>query len=152
MRLLIAAVGRLRAGPERSLVDEYLRRTPWPVEEREIEVRRRLSGDALTAAEADALVAAVPQGSVVVALDERGETLSSPAFADRLGRWRDQGRPGVAFLIGGADGHGPAVRDRADLTLSFGPMTWPHLLVRGMLAEQVYRAWSILEGHPYHRA
>ena len=152
MRLVIAAVGRLRSGPERTLVDEYLRRTPWSVDQRDVEVRRRLTGDALMAAEAEALVAALPQGAVAVALDERGRMLESRAFAGQLASWRDQGRPAVAFLIGGADGHGSAVRQRADQTLSFGPMTWPHLLVRVMLAEQIYRAWSILEGHPYHRA
>ena len=149
---MIAAVGRLRAGPERDLVDAYLRRTPWTIDQRDIEVRRRLAGHALMAEEANALVAAIPRGAVAVALDERGRALASQDFADRLGRWRDDGRTGTAFLIGGADGHGPAVRERADLTLSFGPMTWPHLLVRVMLAEQIYRAWSILEGHPYHRA
>ena len=149
---MIAAVGRLRAGPERELVDAYLRRTPWTIDQRDIEIRRRLTGDALMAAEADALVAALPRGAVAVALDERGRTLASQDFAGQIGRWRDEGRSGIAFLIGGADGHGPAVRERADLTLSFGLMTWPHLLVRVMLAEQVYRAWSILEGHPYHRA
>ena len=149
---MIAAVGRLRAGPERELVDAYLRRTPWTIDQRDIEIRRRLTGDALMAAEADALVAALPKGAVAVALDERGRALTSQDLAGQIGRWRDAGRSGIAFLIGGADGHGPAVRERADLTLSFGPMTWPHLLVRVMLAEQIYRAWSILEGHPYHRA
>ena len=152
MRITIAAVGRLRAGPERSLIGTYLHRTPWPVDQRDIEIRRRLPGAALKAAEAEALVAAVPTGAVAVALDERGTPVSSQDLAHRLADWRDRGHPGVAFLIGGADGHGSAVRDRADAVLSLGPMTWPHMLVRVMLAEQIYRAWSILEGHPYHRA
>ena len=133
-------------------MDAYLERTPWSVEQRDIDIRRRLSGATLKAAEAEALTGTLPPGGVSVALDERGQALSSRAFADRLADWRDQGRSRVTFLIGGADGHADAVRDRADLILSFGPMTWPHLLVRVMLAEQIYRAWSILEGHPYHRA
>jgi 23S rRNA (pseudouridine1915-N3)-methyltransferase len=91
-------------------------------------------------------------GLVVVALDERGKALASEAFARRIAGWRDGGAQDLAFLIGGADGHAPAVRERADFLLSLGPMTWPHLMVRAMLAEQLYRAQQILAGHPYHRA
>jgi 23S rRNA (pseudouridine1915-N3)-methyltransferase len=87
-----------------------------------------------------------------VALDERGKALPSEAFAAKIGDWRDRGAGDLAFLIGGADGHGDAVRARADFLLAFGPMTWPHMLVRGMLAEQLYRAQQILAGHPYHRS
>lgn len=93
----------------------------------------------------------MPSESVVVALDQRGTALTSPGLAAKLGAWRDSGRREIAFLIGGADGLGPAVLDRAELVLSLGPMTWPHLLVRAMLAEQLYRAVMILQGHPYHR-
>ncbi len=152
MRLWLAAVGRARPGPARDLFDEYAGRLGWPLTLREVEVRRRLPPDELKRQEAGLLLAAVPAGSVVVALDERGKALSSEAFAARLGAWRDQGAGDVAFLIGGADGHGDAVRARADLLLALGPMTWPHMLVRGMLAEQIYRAQQILAGHPYHRA
>ena len=102
--------------------------------------------------EADLLLAAVPNAAMIVALDERGASLSSERFAERLGQWRDQGVGDVAFLIGGADGHGEAVGKRADLMLALGPMTWPHLMVRAMIAEQIYRAQQILAGHPYHRA
>ncbi|MEE8272998.1 MAG: 23S rRNA (pseudouridine(1915)-N(3))-methyltransferase RlmH, partial [Alphaproteobacteria bacterium] len=112
---------------------------------------KRLSGEALTRHEADLLLGAVPSGATVVALDEAGRDLSSGEFAVRLAGWRDGGVRDVAFLIGGADGHGEAVRGRADLTLAFGRATWPHLMVRAMLAEQVYRAQTILDGHPYHR-
>ena len=97
------------------------------------------------------LLGQVPVGAVVVALDETGKTLNSVAFAEKLKVWRDEGVRDVAFLIGGADGLDDAVRNRADLVMSFGAMTWPHLLVRGLLAEQIYRAQCILSGHPYHR-
>lgn len=90
-------------------------------------------------------------GGVTIVLDERGQALSSRALADRLEQWRDRGVPEAQFLIGAADGHDDALRDRADLLFSFGPATWPHLLARAMLAEQLYRATSILANHPYHR-
>ncbi len=156
MRLTICAVGRLRAGPERDLIDDYVARFDrtgrplglGPLSETGIETRK-LSGPG---DEAAALARAVPDGDVLVALDERGRTLSSPQLADRIGRWRDEARPGVAFVIGGADGLSRDMRDRAEMSLSFGPMVWPHMLARVMLAEQLYRAASILAGTPYHRA
>jgi 23S rRNA (pseudouridine1915-N3)-methyltransferase len=152
MRVWLAAVGRSRGGATRDLFDEYAGRLIWPFELREVEVRKRLSPDELKRQEAELLLAAVPAGAVVVALDERGRALPSAAFAAQIGAWRDRGAGDVAFLIGGADGHGEAVRARADLLLAFGPMTWPHMLVRALLAEQLYRAQQILAGHPYHRA
>ena len=155
MRLLIAAVGRLRTGPEAGLVADYLDRAGktgrpiglGPATLAEIDDRR--GGGA--AAEGEALRRAVPDGAVTVILDERGRTLSSPDLAGRIADWRDAGRRDAAFLIGGADGHDPALRDAADLVLSFGPMVWPHRLARVMLAEQLYRATAILAGTPYHR-
>ena len=102
-------------------------------------------------AEADLLARALPAGALVVALDERGRLQSSPEFAADLAGWRDKGRQDLAFIIGGADGIAPDLRDRADAALSFGQMVWPHMLVRVMLAEQLYRAASILSGAPYHR-
>ncbi len=104
------------------------------------------------AAEGAQLARAVPAGAVLCVLDERGEELTSPAFASRMADWRDGGRQDAAFVIGGADGVDPALRARADLVLSFGRMVWPHLLVRVMLAEQLYRATTILAGSPYHRS
>lgn len=156
MRLHVCAVGRLRSGPERTLVDDYTARLDragrplglGPLTEHEVEDRK---GGGM-AAEADLLTRAAPPGAIVVALDERGQLLSSPDLARHLTRWRDAGRADAAFVIGGADGLAPALRDRADLALSFGPMVWPHLLVRVMLAEQLYRAVTILSGSPYHRA
>jgi 23S rRNA (pseudouridine1915-N3)-methyltransferase len=155
MRLHLCAVGRLRAGPERSLVDDYLTRADrtgralglGPVTEHEVEDKR---GGGM-AAEAELLARAVPSGAVLVVLDERGKTLSSPEFAGQLAQWRDTGRQDAAFVIGGADGIDPAFRARADLAISFGRMVWPHMLIRVMLAEQIYRATTILSGSPYHR-
>ena len=101
--------------------------------------------------EAELILEALPPAATLVVLDERGAAWSSREFADRLAAWRDRGIPDLAFAIGGAEGLGAAVLDRATATLSLGPMTWPHLLVRGMLLEQLYRAQQILAGHPYHR-
>lgn len=151
MKLWLAAVGRARGGPARDLFDEYAGRLTSPFTLREVEVKKRLSSDELKRQEADLLLAAVPAGATIVALDERGRALDSPAFAHKIGQWRDSGVADLAFLIGGADGHGEAVRQRADFLMAFGPMTWPHMLVRGMLTEQLYRAQQILAGHPYHR-
>ena len=151
MEIVVAAVGRARAGPESDLFAHYACRLKWPFSLREVEEKRPLPVPDRVSREAALLLALVPAGAVVVVLDERGGALSSAAFAARLGGWHDQGVPAVAFLIGGADGHDGAVRARADLLLAFGSMTWPHLLARAMLVEQIYRAQSILEGHPYHR-
>ncbi|SLN36304.1 Ribosomal RNA large subunit methyltransferase H [Pseudoruegeria aquimaris] len=155
MRAHICAVGRLRAGPERDLIDDYLTRFDrtgrslglGPATLHEVEDRK---GGGM-AAEAPLLERAVPKGALVCVLDERGRLMSSPEFARQLGQWRDMGRGDVAFLIGGADGLAPELRDRADFKLSFGKMVWPHMLARVMLAEQLYRAASILAGSPYHR-
>ena len=155
MRLHVCAVGRLRTGPERMLTDDYMQRFNrsarplglGPLTEHEVEDRK---GGGMSA-EADLLARVLPAGAVIVALDERGQTLSSPELAQRIADWRDAGRQDLAFVIGGADGIAPALRDRADLALSFGRLVWPHMLVRVMLAEQIYRAATILSGSPYHR-
>ncbi len=155
MRLHICAVGRLRAGPERALVDDYLMRfersgralSLGPATEHEVEDRK---GGGMSA-EAALLAKAIPSGAAVIAMDERGREMTSPDFADLLARFRDAGRQDAALLIGGADGLAPDLRGGADAVLSFGPMVWPHMLVRVMIAEQLYRAASILAGAPYHR-
>ena len=149
MRLVVAAVGRGRDDPAQKLFEDYSRRLPWPIELRE--VRAGGGGEAGREREAAALLKGMPAGAYVVALDGSGKALTSEAFAARVGRIRDDGVAVVAFLIGGADGHGASVLTRADTVLSLGPMTWPHLLVRAMLAEQLWRSASILSGHPYHR-
>jgi len=153
MRILVLSAGRWKKSAPKALYEEYRARLDWPVELREIEERRALPPARLKARETELLLAALPadRGRVaVVALDARGKALGSEEFARRLGRWRDEGRS-IAFLIGGADGLGPEALAAADLVLSLGALTWPHLLVRGMLLEQLYRAQQILAGHPYHR-
>lgn len=162
MRIVVAAVGRSRAGkdgaPEQTLFDDYARRlvargpAAMTLELREVEERRKLPTDARRAAEADLLLAQIPKGAARVALDGRGKTLSSEDLAKRLRGWSDDGVGDLAFVIGGADGLDRRLIEGAALVLSLGAMTWPHLLVRAMLAEQIYRAQSILLGHPYHRA
>ena len=154
MRVTICAVGRLRSGPEKLLIDDYLTRFDrtgralglGPATVTEVEDKK---GGGM-ASEAVLLSRASPGGALLCVLDERGDQIGSPAFAARLAGWRDAGRQ-VAFVIGGADGIDPGLRDRADHAISFGAMVWPHLLVRVMLAEQLYRAATILAGSPYHR-
>lgn len=154
MRVVIAAVGRLRTGPEAALFSDYQGRFDrlgrglglGPLEIVEIDERKARG----KAAERAALSRALPDGPVC-ALDERGRALTSDAFAATLARWRDAGHGAAGFVIGGADGLDPALCDRADLVMSLGAMVWPHLLVRVMLTEQLYRAASILAGLPYHR-
>lgn len=156
MRVHIVAVGRLRAGSERDLIDDYLTRFDrtgralalGPANVIEVEDKK----NAGMGAEAVLLEKAIPNGALVCIMDERGKVMTSPSFADQLGGWRDQGRLDVAFVIGGADGLDPTFRAKADAALSFGKMVWPHMLVRVMLSEQLYRAASILSGSPYHRA
>ena len=155
MHISIIAVGKWKAGPERDLYDEYVRRLSWRVTLKEVEEHRKVPPAQLMAREGELLLAALPKASpglFVVALDQRGKGLSSEELANQLRQWRDRGIDEVAFLIGGAEGLSVAVRQRAGFVLSFGAMTWPHLLVRTLLVEQLYRAQSIQAGHPYHRA
>ena len=152
MRITIAAAGRLKAGPERDLYERYARLVRWDLSVREIEEKQALPAPQRRAREAERLLACCPDGAVVVALDERGRQLDSATLAKRIGQWRDDGIADLVFIIGGADGLDEPVRKRADLVLSFGAVTWPHLLIRGLLAEQLYRAQQILAGHPYHRS
>jgi 23S rRNA (pseudouridine1915-N3)-methyltransferase len=151
MRIVIAAVGRMRAGAMHDLYDEYVRRLKWAVTLREVEVRGKLAPAAMRTREGELLQAEIPERARLVALDGGGKALSSEELAASLGGWRDGGTETLAFAIGGAEGLDPALLKRAQMTLSLGKMTWPHMLVRVMLAEQLYRAQSILQGHPYHR-
>ncbi len=161
MRITIVAVGRAKPGPARALYEFYAQRLSerapgphalGPLTLKEVEERRPLPPDKRRAAEGELLLAGLPNRAPVVALDEGGKTLTSTGFAERLGRWRDDGVGDLGFVIGGDQGLSEAVKARAILVLSLGPMTWPHLLVRGLLAEQLYRAGTLLAGHPYHRA
>jgi 23S rRNA (pseudouridine1915-N3)-methyltransferase len=152
LRLTLACIGRAGRGPERDLYDHYAGRIRWPLTLRELEEKKKLPPAEMVRREGELLLGAVPDKAVLVALDRRGKVLDSEIFSQRLARWRDDGVPDIAFLIGGADGHGEPLLQRANLVLSFGAMTWPHLLARAMLAEQIYRAQQLLAGHPYHRA
>ena len=160
MRLLIAAVGKLKQGPERDLFAHYLARAEAlgrnlslsPLASLEFSESRAASAGARVAAEAKVLLAKVPPSHTLICLDPVGKMQSSEAFAQSLAKIRDGGAAGLVFLIGGADGLGQAARDKANLVLSLGPMTLPHGLARIVLAEQLYRAMTILAGHPYHRA
>lgn len=155
MRVHICAIGRLRAGPELDLIRDYAARFDrtgralglGPLTLTEVDDRK---GGGM-AAEAALLRRALPQGALVCCLDERGAQMTSPAFADWMASVRDQGRGDLAFVIGGADGIDESLRTEADQAISFGRMVWPHMLVRAMLTEQLYRAASILAGAPYHR-
>ena len=138
MLLHIIARGKIGRGPEAELVERYLKRIAWPCRVTELP-------------ESGGRMPPPAESAVTIVLDETGEQMGSLAFAGKLGAWRDQGRREARFLIGGADGFGDAERARADLLLAFGKATWPHLLARAMLAEQLWRATSILANHPYHR-
>ncbi len=154
MRILLLAVGKAKAGPARALFEDYARRLRPSLELIEVEERRPLAAAEMKRREAELLRAALARRAskpLAVALDERGRNLDTAAFARQLARWRDGGMAEVAFLIGGADGLDPDLAKGADLQLALGPMTWPHLLVRVLIAEQLYRAQQIQAGHPYHR-
>jgi len=155
VKLSLIVVGRLRKGPESEMIDDYLKRFDrigrsmglGPVSV--VEVEDKKGGG--KAGEANLLKKALPEGAVLVVMDERGRLLKSPEFAQKLAGWRDQGQRDLVFMIGGADGLAPELVAEADFSLSFGKMVWPHMLARVMLSEQLYRAASILSGAPYHR-
>ncbi len=158
MRLIIAAVGRLKRGPETELSERYRKRAAQTgrnlglrdVEIVEIRESRATDAGKRMLEELIALANVIPSDAAVVLLDARGETLDSPSLAGQIAKWRGNDRPAAVFLIGGADGLSPSLREKAELRLSFGAATWPHQLVRVMLLEQLYRATTILTGHPYH--
>ncbi len=160
MRLAVAAIGRVKTGPDRELAERYRERAAKTgrtlgfksVDVIELTESRAQRASDRMAEEAMALAKTLSGNTVCVALDSSGTAATSEAFAAQLGKWRDAGREATVFVIGGADGLAPDIRNRADLTLSFGKATWPHQLVRIMLLEQLYRAVTILSGHPYHRA
>lgn len=160
MRIGIVAVGRLKAGPEKDLVSRYLDRfaKAGPASgldfSRVTELVESRASNAATRKreEAAQIEKALPDNALVVALDERGKSWNSEEFAAFVGDHKDRGRRDMVLIIGGADGLDPDLRDRADLTLNLGKMTWPHQVVRILLAEQLYRAVTILSGHPYHRS
>jgi len=159
MRIVVAAIGRLK-GAETELAERYRKRAAqtgrqlgWRDVEM-IEIRESRADDAhkRMVEESIALANVIPQGAAVVLLDARGDNLDSAAFANQLAQWRAADRPATVFVIGGADGLAPSLKDKASMRLAFGAATWPHQMVRAMLLEQIYRAATILTGHPYHRA
>lgn len=152
MRLLIAAVGRLKKKtPEDVLIEGYVSKTRLSIEIKEVEEKKSLPPEQLKKAESELLLHQVPVGAKIVALDETGVLMTSREFAGRLKTWMDEGVPCVAFLIGGANGHDDILKNKADLKVSFGRMTLPHMLARVVLVEQLYRAKTIIDNHPYHR-
>jgi 23S rRNA (pseudouridine1915-N3)-methyltransferase len=159
MRIVIAAVGRLRQGPETELSGRYAKRaaqTGRALGLRDldiVEIRESRAADPgkRMLEESIALANIIPPGAATVLLDSRGDNLDSAALAGLIAQWRRNDRPAAVFIIGGPDGLSPSLHEKADLTLAFGAATWPHQLVRAMLLEQLYRAATILTGHPYHR-
>jgi 23S rRNA (pseudouridine1915-N3)-methyltransferase len=160
MRIVVAAIGRLKEGPETELSERYRKRAEQTgrqlglrdIEIIEIRESRAEDANKRMLEESIALANVIPQDAAVVLLDSRGENLDSASFATQIAKYRANNRPAVVFLIGGPDGLAASLHDKAELLLSFGIATWPHQLVRGMLLEQLYRATTILTGHPYHRA
>jgi len=159
MRVILLAVGRMKKGPETELVARYLKRAEQAgrqiglrgVEVIEIKESRASDAGKRMIEESIALANLIPDGAVAIMLDETGESFTSAAFADHVRKWRDAGVPAAVFIIGGPDGLAQSLRDKAKLKLAFGAATWPHQMVRIMLLEQIYRAVTILSGHPYHR-
>ena len=159
MRIVVVAVGRLKQGSERELAERYRKRAAdagrsagiTGVDIIEIKESRAADPSRRMLEESIAIANVLPERAVVVLLDQRGESMSSSSFAGRLSGWRAEKRSSVAFVIGGHDGLAPALREKADIALAFGSATWPHQLLRIMLLEQIYRAVTILMGHPYHR-
>jgi 23S rRNA (pseudouridine1915-N3)-methyltransferase len=159
MRIIVAAIGRLKQGPERELAERYHKRAADAGRKAGlaafdiVEIKESRAGDTARRKleESIAIANVIPERAVTVVLDERGENISSDAFAARLQAWRSQNTPAVVFIVGGADGLTPSLRERASLAIAFGTATWPHQLARIMLLEQLYRGVMILAGHPYHR-
>lgn len=152
IRIQIIGIGKTKSGPEQELFSQYQKRLVWPVTLVELELKKSIEDrNKRLAAEAELLTAQCPSHAVRIVLDERGDNPSSVEFSQWFQQFADQGRRDVAFFIGGPDGHDAKLRQSADKCMSFGKMTWPHLMVRVLLIEQIYRAQTILSGHPYHR-
>jgi len=151
MRITLAVIGRVRTSPESELIARYRKQLSWQLDIKEFEAKKGLTGQARIQAEADWLLQTTESCHKKRALDERGQALSSIAFAQHIEAWQNDGCSHLGIIIGGADGLAPEVRQHAALILSFGKLTWPHMLARAMLCEQLYRAQSILRNHPYHR-
>ena len=145
MKVTIAAIGKCKKNsPEKALIEEYIKRSSWNVVIKEADNSNQEE-------EAKFLQSVIPNGAKVIVLDERGENMKSTELAAKIEKWQINGSSELCFLIGGADGHLQSTRDKADLLLSFGKLTLPHILMRAVLSEQIYRIQTIIAGHPYHR-
>ena len=151
MNLTIIAVGRMKKGPERSLWDVYAKRLRWPLKLIEVEAKNSFGVEETKRKEADLLLSRAPKASVVVALDQNGLAVSSVDFSKKIGKWQDNGINNLTLVVGGSDGLDKGVLDKAQLSISLGRMTWPHMMARVMLLEQLYRTQCILNKHPYHK-
>ncbi|MFT6331775.1 MAG: 23S rRNA (pseudouridine1915-N3)-methyltransferase [Lentimonas sp.] len=152
MKITIISIGKFsKNDPNLELFSKYQKRLPWKVELKELEVKGNLKGEVLKAKEAETLLNAVPNGAKIIALDEKGEEFSSVKFSQKLEKFGNCGDSNLAFIIGGADGLSADLKKKASLLISFSKMTFPHMMVRSFLIEQIYRAYSIINNHPYHR-
>ncbi len=152
MKIKIAAIGKEKSSsPTSQLYNSYIKRIPWKIEFKEFEEKKPLQEAQLIEKEGALLLDVVADSDIVIVLDENGKNLSSKELAGQISKWQSDGNSSFVFLIGGACGHGDKVKKRANLLLSMGKLTWPHMLVRAMLAEQIYRVYTLLTGHPYHR-
>lgn len=150
MKLSIRAIGRLKNSPEKALLEKYKRRMVWPCQIIELEASQKKPRNRVKLLESSLLAKGLQQQDIIIGLDERGKNFSSVAFATKIGQFNDSGQ-NVTFLIGGVYGLEEDLITQCDLIMSFGKMTWPHMLVRVLLLEQLYRAQQILAGHPYHK-
>lgn len=151
MKITIIAVGKWKQCPEYDLFTTYTKRCGWDITLCEVMEKKPLPEQHLKDRECDLITAQIPTGATVIALDERGKNLTSPQLAEKISTWQSGGVSSLAFVIGGAFGLSETLRQRADLVLSFGALTYPHMLVRPLIAEQLYRCESIIKGHPYHK-
>jgi 23S rRNA (pseudouridine1915-N3)-methyltransferase len=152
MHITLRCIGKIdKSSPEQQLIDRYKTRISWPITILEYEVKKNLPEDKKKEAEGLLLLQDLPKNNKTIVLDERGKSPSTTELAKLSSKWNEQGVNKFTFLIGGAAGHSPLVQEAADYTLSFGPMTWPHMLVRAMLIEQLYRLHTLSSGHPYHK-
>ncbi|MEE2998872.1 MAG: 23S rRNA (pseudouridine(1915)-N(3))-methyltransferase RlmH [Pseudomonadota bacterium] len=151
MNIAILAVGRMKKGPEKNLWDFYARRLRWSLILKEVEVKNSFGAEQIKRKEADLLLSKVPKGAFLITMDQKGLALSSVDFANNILDWQDSGINDLAIAIGGSEGLDNVILDKANLSISMGSMTWPHMLARVMLLEQVYRVQCILNGHPYHK-
>jgi 23S rRNA (pseudouridine1915-N3)-methyltransferase len=151
MNINILSIGKFKNNPQKEIFDIYIKRLPWNVVLKELEVKSAVTGEVLKQKEGELLLGSIPSSAKIILLDEKGKNFSSKEFADQMQNYQDNGQGNLAFIIGGASGVSEDVKKKASLILSLGKLTFPHMMVRSILAEQLYRAYSIINNHPYHR-